>query len=456
MALRVKCTNSACLAEFEVGDEMAGQTAQCPQCGTVTTVPTAGAPAAPQQAGTAEGAETGEGRSRAPLLIGGGIVVGLGVLGVLILVAVKLLSEREEAPAERPKAAVQKKKVAARPAPKPKQAGPAAAAAQALAALKSREEEIQQAVTEYKAQLRETLSHVGTAGREEMAERWADLYAFCVEKGLKAEAERCWQWAVRLRPTDEAVNEKLGRTEAFAGAPVTPEQKEFLEGLRPRLRLVNRHPGLGDHSVAVEGAGEAPLGWGEPVEFQLDADSALIEVGPRRDPEGLRYAFTLPLTAGLVHTVSFEHGGAPPQPPFARLAEMYGVVAEGALSPNVVLIRGPGGEPVEARFGPLRVKAEEGSRLLMQLSRDRTMFTMTGSLLYGHLHAAEGQHVLYGVSGQPVRLAVNAAEHQFEYVTGRYYNVRVELADGLWGALATAQGDLAAERARRRLADHLE
>ncbi|MHC4592211.1 MAG: zinc ribbon domain-containing protein [Planctomycetota bacterium] len=475
MAISVTCANLKCGAVFEVGLEAAGTTAQCPRCGSPTPVP-AGAGPALQQCPNCGAAFTGaadvcpecgadiRGHGVAvlkpkrkfnalPLLIGGGIFVGLGILIALILFAVKLMAERREAAAEKSREAAER---AERLAAEKKTKTKAPVVVEELEALAAQEKEIQEAVSAYKGRLRDVLSQVRTATPDEMARLWTDLYAFCRDNGLATEGDQCWARAVLLRPTDAEVNSKLGRTESFSSIPVTPEQKQFLTSLQLRLVLVNLHPGLADHTARVNGQGEVPLSWGEPAELLADAGPVRVAIAPRAGAEGPTYALALETVPALVYTVHLEQPLAAPPPPFGALRDIYSAVAERAARRGVTVERDRWNKPVSARAPNLRVDGLDGEPLRMQLSRSTGMLTIAGTVKYGNRHDQTGEHVLFGDADQPLRLIIDGSQETVSLRSGGYYRLQVDLADGLWGALGVAEGDFASEWARRKLAQHFE
>ncbi|MHC4789582.1 MAG: hypothetical protein ACYS8K_10330, partial [Planctomycetota bacterium] len=431
----------------------AGSQKPCPNCGTalgahVRVCPQCGADVVAGRTGGTR-AKRKKKSQRLPLLIGAGIVVGLGVLAVLILFAVRLLAERREMAAKKAAKPARERKVVA--TTQKAKAAPSEAEQKALAALEAREKEIKQAVAEYRKRLKDALGKLRTASPGEMAGLWADLYVFCRDNGLPTEAEQCWSRAVLLRPAEQAVNAKLGRTELFAGVPVTPEQKGFLEGLRPSLVIVNNDPALSNHTVRVNRGTEAPLAWSSPAQFQVDAGPAFVEVVPAGG-EGAKQEFTLSLVSGLVYTVSFEQALSAPSPSFNRLEEIYSAVAERAFRASVRVNRDDEGKVQSAQAGGLRAEGTAGEALMMQLSRSGDLLTLAGALVFGSRYDPNGEHVFYGEAGERLRFDVDPARKTMTVRTGRYYNLKADFADGLWGALGAAEGDFASERARRRLA----
>ena len=500
MARKVTCSDPQCGAIFEVDDGMAGQSVLCPKCGTSTEVPAGSAddreavgssapgggdvashPARQQcpNCGTVLGVRdafcpecgadmrTGvvvkvgarkRKRNLTPFFVGGGIVVALAVLVGLVVWAVGLLAERRQAAArEAEELEAQQEEVArVAGAEEERKAPRVQVSEQELGGLAQQEAAIRQAVDQYNVRLEDVLSQVRSAEPEEMAGLWADLYAFCLEDGLQTEAEQCWYQAVLLRPTDAEVNAKLGRTDTYAGVPVTPEQRQFLESLQPRVRIVNRNSILSDHSVSVEGAGEAMLSWADAPEFRPDAGFVRVEVAPPGGADGLVQQFTLMVEPGLVYTVTLQRAGAAPLLDFDNLAKLYNAVGEDAELEDVEVERDWQGQVIAAGAGRLRARGTGDSPVAMQLSPQGDALTVFGSLTVGNPYRDEGQQVFYGSMDQPLRVSINATNREVRLAKGLYYTLKADLADPLWGVLGTAEGDFASEWARRRLAAHLE
>jgi hypothetical protein len=388
-----------------------------------------------------------------PFLIGGGIFVGLAILIGLIVFAVNLMAERREAAAEKLRAAEEREK---RLAAEKKAQAKAPKVEEELQALAAQEKEIQAAVSAYKGRLKDVLRQVRTATPDEMARLWTDLYVFCRDNGLATEGDQCWARAVLLRPSDPEVNSKLGRTESFSGVPVTPEQKQFLTNLEPRLVVVNLHPGLADHTARVNGQGDVPLTWAEPAELPAGAGQARVEIAPRAGAEGPTYALALDTAPGLVYTVHLEQPLGAPPPPFGPLRDIYSAVAERAARRGVTVERDSWNKPVSAHAENLRVDGLDEEPLVMQLSRSTGLLTIVGTVTYGNRYGQTGEHVLFGTADEPLRLAVDGSQETISLHSGGYYRLQVDLADSLWRALGVAQGDFASEWVRRNLAQHFE
>jgi hypothetical protein len=502
MAVTVTCENPECGIVFEVGTEKIGETAFCPKCGSPTLVtgpqvgPAAEAeeaeaapPAQPAAAGPDDGimlpptkqqcpncgtvigadlsvcpecgastrapaaAAGKEGPDLTPLLIGGGIVVALAVLVGLIVVAVKLLSERglmAEEPAPPPPPPPP-----AEPA-EPEEALPAVQLPQELLdELAEEEQQLRQAVAAYRERLSEVLADVRRAGGREMAARWADLYVFCRDNGLQTEADQCWLRAATLAPTDAEVNGKLGRTATFAGHPVTPDQKAFLETLGPKVRLVNRDPTLDNHVAGVGGRATEPLGWSAPIKFDVETGPVRVSVQPRSG-EGPVRELSMDARRGIAYTITLLQNAAAPAPDFSDLSSLYAVIGQGGAVRGVAVERDWQGNVKSARAGSVSVRGLGDEPVRLQLSRDGAVLTVDALLTIGDAYSDEGADAFRPGADEPLRFAIQPASQQAFMQGGFYYKLRLDLVEGLWGVVGTAQGDLGSEWARRRLAAAME
>ena len=498
MAQKVKCANPECGNVFEVEDGQRGQRVYCPKCGSPTQVPEAAAPAGegpagpkeekpgvlshparqqcpncgsvlgvrvaicPQcgadiRTGAAVKADEGKGKkfNLVPVVIGGSIVVGLAVLVLLAVVAVRILAQRSKA-AESAKAPIAGQAEVVAKVDGAKEKKPTLQVSEKeLGALGSQEQQMRQAVEAYKARLNDTLARQRKARPEEAAGYWADLYKFCQDSGLHVEAEQCWLRAVQLRPADQTVNAKLGRTETFAGAPVTPEQKRFLEALRPKVRIINRNASLAGCSARVGKSERMALGSSDAPEFTPDPGSLQVEVTPA-GTEAAAVSFPLTVQAGLVYTITLKEGAACPPLDFGTLAKLYTAVSTGREGEGATVRSNLQGQVTSAQVGELSVQGTDEAPVSMQLSRGGDSLTVIGALATGSRYGQDGQDVLYGSAQHPLRLGIDPQAKRVSVQGGTCCGLRVDLAPGLWGALATAQGDFASQWAARALAAHLQ
>jgi len=499
MATNVKCTNPECGAVFQVerveagdtvvcpecgsdvevreefGDEFDTSTTeepeeggkiwhparqQCPNCGAVLGVRAAFCPECGADIRTGAVAAMGEAKRKfdfTPFLIGGGVIVALGVLVVLVVFAVKLIGRRKEE-AQQAAQAVGEQPVARVVAPVEQEVViPEFEMPQHLLSELAVQEKAEREVVEaYIERLRETLGRVRTAEPEEMARSWAELYAYCLDNGLQSEAEQCWYQAVRLRPTSPEVNGALGRTDTFNGKPVTPEQKRFLEGLRASLRIVNQNPDLANHAVRVSGVGQVPLPLGRVARFQPEPGEIRVELVRADEPDSVAGEFCLTVQAGLDYMVELRSPLTVSQLPFEPLASIYNAVQGGQAIEGVKVERNLQGDILSAEAGPVRLAGSQDMPLRMQFGARGGDLTVMGTMTVGDPYGDEGQEALYGSSSRPLRLAVDGGARTVGLLSGTYYKLRSDLAEGLWGALGAAEGDFASEWARRKLTAYVD
>ena len=497
MALTVTCSDPLCGAQVEVADEMAGQTVLCSECGAAITVP--GDPAtdddlsapdagerdfihhparqqcsncgavlgvrdavckecgADVRTGTAVQAATVKKKINfAPFLIGGGILVALAVLVGLVVVAAGMLMKRkgkadeEQPPAAEPQAVVRQ----AAAQEQDQEVAKVQVSEDQLGDLAQQELVIGQAVAEFREKLAQVLGETRSVGSDEAARLWAELATYCQDVGLPADAEMCWYRAVQLRPTDPSVNAALGRTETYGGVPVTPEQKAFLDEVRPVLRFVNRDAGLDAHVVSIEGAGEANLDWSSPAELRPSPGPVRVDVTPVGGEAPL-FSLQLDVQTGLEYALELRKAAAAPALGFDDLASIYNVVTEGVGDTEVRVVRDWQGQVSLAETGSVQVKGPADGGLAMQLGRGGGELIITGSVAAGNAFADAGQQVYYGDRENPLRLVINAETRTVTLRRGTYFVLRTDLCDALWGALATAEGDFGSEWARGRLSTYL-
>ncbi len=494
MAVNVKCTNPECGAVFEVEHADVGQTVvcpecgrdveiraefgaefeistirepeegdkvwhparqQCPNCGAVLGVRDAFCPECGADIRTGAVVQVGEAKRKfdfTPFLVGGGVVLALGILVVLVVFAVKLIGQRKQEAQQPAQPAVAQPVVRVEAPVEQQVVIPQFEMPQGLLdQLAAQEQEEQKVVAAYLERLKETLKRVRTAQPDEMARSWAELYAYCLDNGLQGEAEQCWYQAARLRPSSPEVNAALGRTEVFDGTPVTPEQKRFLEGLRTSLRVVNQNPDLGNHTVRIPGAGQAPLPLGGVVRFHPEPGNVTVEVVRADEPDTVEQDFSLAVRPGLDYVVELRSPLTVSQLPFSPLANIYTAVEGGQDVEGVKVERNAQGSILSAEAGQVRLAGTEDRPLAMQFGTRGGDLTVGGTMTIGDPYGDEGQQGFYGSPRTPLRLAVDDTSKTVGLLSGTYYKLRVDLAAGLWGALGTAEGDFASEWARRKL-----
>jgi len=417
---------------------------QCPNCGAILGVRAAICPKCGADIRTGAVAEAGRARKLPKALL---VLIVLGVLIVIALLAVLALRSCAAPPAEEPVAEEEVAEgegvvVAAVPGQ-----GPAVPVYE----LTPEEQQVRQKVDAYLERLRDVLSHARTSTSAEMATRWADLYSYCVGVGLQAEAEQCWYRAVMLRPTDSSVNSTLGRTARAAGVPVTAEQRDFIDRLRPVVRVVNTDPALTNHLVRFDGQGQTPIPWGKPVETRPDVGSLRIEVVAADNPESPVQAFSVPAMTGVICTIELRNGHAAPALDEREAMSVLEAIQANEATRNVTLALDASGEITAARGRTLSVEKNPDERLQMGLGRDGAQLGLVGRVKIGDPFDPGGQHVICGTGGHPAVFNVLDEQRALGVADGSYFAVRSRLSDELWAVLGTAQGDVASEWARTRL-----
>ncbi len=499
MPLQVKCTNPDCDGVFQVGDEMAGQTAVCPRCGAEVEVggdaivgkTGEAAPSTGQSCpncGAALGAgqtfcphcgtdvRTGEAarpaasgrKSKLPLLIGG-IVAGLLIVGGGIFLATRMLGGEEPAPSE-PKAAVEKPPAEpAKPKPAPKveevkveaqeseeEAPKAPVPPKLVAALKEREKQLRQEAEEYVDRLQEVLAKTSKAEPEGAVEAWAELYAFCRENDLKAEAEECAYAVSGLGSVPTEVNEALGRTAEAEGVAVTPEQKQFLDSLAPVVRIVNENPDLKDHLARVGTAEPEEIPWGRKVEFRPEPGLRKVEIYRSGNLDRAVQSFSVQAYAGMAAEIELRSPLAATALPLEEFQRLSTVGRQTEQTEDITVRTGPEGGISAVQIQKLRVKRTPDSPVKVWPTRRRNNLAVIGRISTGNPFDYAGEHVIAGVSEQPAVFEPNMQAQTLTMRGGTYFLLRIEPKPPLWGALATAQADLADEWERRQLLRRLQ
>ncbi len=489
MALRVKCSAPGCGAVFEVSDDQAGETVLCPECGAGMEVPSGeedhfgDIKAAAGQEGKVLhparqqcpscgatlgvrvaicpqcGADIRTGavtqvtrrkvRDWTPFLIGGGIAVSLVVLVVLIVVAAGLLKERKQ---QTELATREQQPETAQPVDgEPVEVLPHVELAEAdFGTLGRQEQQIAESVRTYRTRLREALGQIHESDATKAATLWADLAAFCRENNLPAEADLCWIRAARLAPRSASVNDRLGRTETFRGHAVTPEQKQFLEGLRPTIRLQNQSATLSDHTVKVGDAAAQAFGWSDQPVVRVDAGSVRIAVAPAGNSTEGTHAITLPVQDGLGYTVTFRDPAAAPGLSFTELENLFTAVMGTGDAEGTSVERNWQNEVTLARSGRLVLTGTADVPLSMALVAPGVL--AVSGLLTQEAGASGDGAVFWGSQEDPILFRINTEAKSAAFTEGTFCVVRRDLADGLMGVLATAHGDAADAWAYRQLA----
>ncbi len=340
MPIEARCQNPECGVVLTLQGELAGKKVRCPKCGATIQVPavesapaqapapkararrdSAAATAGPAAAGGAAtcpkcgaalkpgvtfcskcgarlGARPTPRKAPRPLRVGSpakGLFVALGVAVLLAGGAVGALfllrGERGKGAGEQPEPPPERLVEAPRVGPPPRGEAPARAKkerrkskpsefSEGLERLAAEAGKTRETIAAYFERLGEVAASSKGGSREQIAERWANLYVWCKEEGLHSEAEMCWLKAVRLAPQERQTNAMLGRTATFAGLPVEPEQKAFLDGIGSWLRVVNRHPGMEHLQVGLEGGEMQPLLPSESWDVRVRPGSVELVVKP--------------------------------------------------------------------------------------------------------------------------------------------------------------------------------
>jgi len=496
MSIQVKCPHPDCGAVFQVGDEMKGETVECPGCNREVPV---GEGTESASAGQGEGTQgvvrhparqqcpncgailgvreafcpqcgmdirTGEvaapavrrGFKLLPILIGGGIFVALVGLGLLIFFGVRTLSARSEKREEAIRQQqVQQQQKAEKKARKVEVQAPPKfeVPEEILSAVQNRQAGARALGEEYLEQLQDVLSRLRDADAEEMAGRWADIYGYCKDSGLDAEAEQCWMRAVALRPSDPGTNRKLGRTETVAGVPVTPEQKEFLESLKPHVELVNANPDYSDHFIRLNGTREEPIPWGRTVTVRPEGGTLEVEVCRASRPDRPVATLWLPFAAGVEYRVEICSAAATPDIPAQSVQDMYAAAVVGSNREGVTVQRDWEGNVEFVAVQGVRLEGLEEEPLQVWLTRRRDQVGIIGRMAVGDPFSDKGGHVLCGTSQWPISIGVSGGAEAVRITAGACVRVQAELSDAMWGMLGTTDGDLASEWARTRVAERI-
>ena len=494
MPIRIKCPADGCGEVFQVGDEMVGEVVECPFCGSGIRVKR------PEQSPQTQGAaqefqrdqesqvcsncgavigaqesvcpECGAGlqgagpsvprqrRSRnwRPLLVGvGAAVILIALIGVGIYAITRLLGGEEAEPKP-----VAEEQPVEQPAGEQPTEGPETPQAARLRvdlpddlsqALTDNEEKATENATAFKEKLRETLQQVGGAARgSESANAWADLYTFCADRGMNAEAEMCWYRAAMLAPDDREVNQKLGRTATYRGHAVTPEQRDFLQSLQPTVTLINSAPALDDATATVAGR-QVALDLGESVEVQVNGDLLQVEFSGDAESEEQNRSFAMPVNPGLDYEVEVMNTSAAPFLPYQELQALYPALSGGRTGGDVE-VRRAGGGIAWARAGGLTAERIGNTPVSANLEED--VLTIVGYITLGDPFSEAGRHGLIGTSARPIKVKLFGQQSVAVVQEGTYTNIHLDLAEPIWGALGVADGKMSAEWARNAATDHAQ
>ena len=299
---------------------------------------------------------------------------------------------------------------------------------------------------------------------------------YCKGKDLAAEADQAWYEAARQGSGDQAVNQKLGLTDSYQGVAVSPAQKQFLDGLKPRLRVINHDPTLQGDVVVVNGQDPTPIPPGQMVELTPPAGALTLGIArPDRTDRPLE-EFYLTSEPGVVQTVEIYPPQAAPGVPFQAMRDIYTALqgnpaAEAAPTPTPGpargAVRGPGAAAMRqpalnvdikrdrenrvtsASAGSVHVLSSGGEPVSMQLTTRQDQLLVSAIIPQGNRFKPSGLQLMSGSRLHSLALAMPPdGTSPLRLTAGAYCVVRAELADGLWDVLAAINGDLAYERAR--------
>ncbi len=501
MPIRVKCPAPGCGETFQVGDEMVGETVECPFCGSAVVVKQSAGEAGerteqvPEDQGTAEGPvhhparqvcpncgavlgvrtsicpqcgadirtggvtarRSSKRRNWRPLLMAlGGAAVLIALIAVGIFAVSRLTGGKKEEPGPQ-QPVVQEPAEAPEEEPKvPEVTLRLDLPADLKQALLDNEKRAAENAVAFKEKLRGTLQKVGGApAGAESAGAWADLYRFYADRGMHAEAEMCWYRAAMLAPDDPDVNQKLGRTETFAGMAVTPEQKDFLDSLRPKATIINSSTELENTTATVDGR-TVSLAPGQEVELEVRDEVLEVHFAAEDQPDKTVRRFALPVKTGLAYEVEIKNTAAAPFLSYQALGALYQAVANNREARGVRTRRDSDGNLIWARAGGLVLEQVGDTPLRIQMDEGNARLTIFGYLRVGDPFGERGSHGLAGDEAQPLRIQLIPQQKMAVVQDGTYFGLRLDLAEQVWGALAVAHGHLAAEWARKTAAARVE
>lgn len=284
------------------------------------------------------------------------------------------------------------------------------------------EKKLAETITDYRARLKDTAAARETAsGPDEMAARWTDLYEFCRDNGLHAEAEQCWYRAALLEPRDLDINERLGRTETWRGFAVTAEQARFLQGFRTQVRVVNNEPMLPEVRLQLPGGRTKTLSAGQSVTFTVQPGEITIPFQEGALSGDARGSVKVRVREGEVGTITFlgryqrelipssalqhihrgmalwRRGGPSKQGGWTKTEQAYVLKTKGKPAVTLGLGEGQRLESIRLKGATLTGASDDG--LLFDVREG--VVTVVGKL---ELSSQKGDWVLTGTEKLPVRL----------------------------------------------------
>ena len=510
MPIKIKCSNPECQGTFRVKDDLAGKKVECPKCGKPIQVPAKSKkkrhhPArqecpncgailgvretfCPQCGADIRTGEVSTGPTKkkrkipwGPILKIGGLLLVLIALGVGIFFGISaLMGGGEEEGGD---------KEAEKTAQTPQQGGPKQAAGEKeekaepkpkLAAQSEEEKQIVQAIKGFSPQIEQAVTGASSASSDQLARTWANLYQNAKQKGLDREAQRCWSQAVAMEPQDDAVNQTLGRTATFMGEPVTPEQKEFLEDLKPSLEVINLRPESSDLEVTVGGNSAQTLSMGGSAGFSVDAGLIKVQTTRQGDGDGRQVSFDVPCTAGFNHTVKLKTPAAAPGMPNAQLGMLYQGLRlwnqttkeDGTLDTNKAASqrwqqRAKGWAIPIRQNQSVQATVDETGKLYQmtagnlsvaatsdgppRIARDGQTLQVQGLLTLESSSQRGEKHVYYGTESRSIQVAIPGGGSVARVQSGVYYQVTERISPALANIIGTINLDVAKELCDMRL-----
>ena len=332
--------------------------------------------------------------------------------------------QKPESPREQPQAPA--------PKPAPRQQKPAPA----YKYVPSEEEErLELAANTYLLRLAEAAGARDFASTEDVAERWTDLWEYCREQGLVEEAEQCWYRAVFSQPRASATNRRLGRTESWRGFAVTAEQKDFLDSLRTRVRIVHNDPTFDALTLHLPGGKTSVLPPGGEVDFEVEPGHITVSFDVGGAGSSRFGSAGVEVSRGEVATITFPATSLSMLVPAAQLGDIYQ------------------GQEQWRRYAPARSRWSAAQLKQAGWTQSGSTWTLSGSVKASY--QTDSQGILTGISASGATLdrgggkvfgvrrssdgifvvgdfRVNAAGVSWEMTGTEELPLRLVLADPAW------------------------